>query len=511
MSKLPKLKLCEGALKKWKGDALVLLLREEDCTDSIPFAGPYEETVKEMVRRKDFTGKKGSMLRIPLLEGDAKNLYLVGLGKTEEGSAVLVRDTVAQTLRALGRHNCESALLLPEGLERFWENEEKDKNSVPASELLAEAAELAGYSFDAYKKKKAPDEEKEEEKKSALKELSAPELKEKAVERGRVYASAQRYARDLANEPGNVINPSELAERALALAESCKEAGLNCVVWDEKRLKEERMGALLAVGSGSHNPPRFIHMSYKPQKARKKIVLVGKGITFDSGGLNIKPDNYMATMKGDKSGACNVLGIMKGAVELGLKLELHGLIAAAENMPSGTASRPDDIVRARNGKTIEITNTDAEGRVILADALSLASELKPDAIIDMATLTGACVVALGKGTAGLFTRDDDLAEELLASARRRGERLWRLPAEDEVIAEGLKSNVADLVNSGGRYGGATFGALFLAEFVEKDIPWAHLDIAGVDFCDKERGVYSKGATAFGVRTCLDYLCRLSEE
>ncbi|MDR1649818.1 MAG: aminopeptidase, partial [Synergistaceae bacterium] len=244
------------------------------------------------------------------------------------------------------------------------------------------------------------------------------------------------------------------------------------------------------------------------QPSRKKAVFVGKGITFDSGGLDLKSSESMKTMKGDKSGACNVLGVLDGAAALGLETEIHGIIAAAENMPSGRALRPDDIIRARNGKTIEIDNTDAEGRLVLADALALASELEPDVLIDMATLTGACAVALGNWSAGLFTADDALSEALLASARRRGERLWRLPMDDEKIGESVKSKFADLVNAGSRYGGATFGAMFLAEFVAPGIAWAHIDIAGADFMKEEGGLYARGASAFGVRTCLDFLAGL---
>ncbi|MBR0257907.1 MAG: leucyl aminopeptidase family protein, partial [Synergistaceae bacterium] len=271
----------------------------------------------------------------------------------------------------------------------------------------------------------------------------------------------------------------------------------------------ERMGALLAVGSGSKNPPRLIHLTYKPKGTpSKKIAFVGKGITFDSGGLNIKPDNFMLTMKGDKTGACNVLGIMKGVAELGVTAEVHGFMTCAENMPSGSSYRPDDIIRARNGKTIEITNTDAEGRLVLADALCVASELKPDVIIDMATLTGACAVALGKTRAGLFVNDDDLAGKLLTASENAGEPLWRMPLDDDEISESMKSPFADLLNSGPRYGGAIYAALFLKEFIGENISWAHLDIAGVDFRDKVKGVYCKGATAFGVRTCLEFLMRL---
>jgi leucyl aminopeptidase len=216
----------------------------------------------------------------------------------------------------------------------------------------------------------------------------------------------------------------------------------------------------------------------------------------------------MRTMKCDKSGACGVLGIMKGVAALQPKAEVHGIIAAAENMPGGNAFRADDIIKARNGKTIEILSTDAEGRRVLADALVLASELKPDVIIDLATLTGACAVALGNWTSGLFSADDALCDALLNSARTRGERLWRLPMDDEKIGEDIKSKFADLANLGNRFGGATFGAMFLAEFVEKGISWAHIDIAGVDFIKEESGVYSRGASAWGVRTCLDYLLNM---
>ena len=485
----------EGPAEGWKGDALVLLLREEDCGKGTEL--PHGDLVKELAARKDFTGKKGSLLRVPLFDGKVRNLYLAGLGKGKDCCPALVRDMLAYALRTAGRHRNETALVsaAPCGQDAG----DPGKDGLSRSTLLAEAAGLCGYVFDKYKKKE------DDDKGFSLREVSVANLSGKDSEEGLKFAAAQLTTRELANEPSNVINPPVLAERAEALA---KEVGLGCEIWDERRLEAERMGALLAVGRGSATPPRLIHLSYVPKKAKKKIVFVGKGLTFDSGGLDIKPAEFMLTMKGDKSGGCNVLGVMKGVAALAPEVEVHGIVAAAENMPSGTAYRPDDIVRARNGKTIEINNTDAEGRLALADALCLASELKPDAIIDMATLTGACVVALGKWTGGIFSRDDALAEALLASAKRRGERFWRLPAEDEKIEEATKSPFADLVNSGGRYGGATFATIFLSNFVDKEIPWAHLDIAGVDFMDKEWGVYVKGASGFGVRTCLDYVMGL---
>ena len=496
------LKVYGGNAAGWSGGAVVLLLREEDCR-SVPEV-PCRDAVKELAARKDFTGKAGTSLRVPLLSGGVRNLFLVGLGSGEDEacSAEAVRNALTAALREAGRHRCESALVPMEHLNvgggRPFGPEAPDWSVV-----VGEAAGLSGYAFDKYKERKEDDDEGA----FALREVLVPGLDEAGGRRGMTYAAAQVAARDLANEPGCVINPPALADRAQVMA---KELGLDCEVWDEARLKEERMGALLAVGSGSATPPRLIRLSYVPGggKARRKVVFVGKGITFDSGGLDIKPASSMTTMKGDKSGACCVMGILRGAAEMKLDVEVHGILASAENMPSGSSFRPDDIVRARNGKTIEINNTDAEGRLVLADALCLASEMRPDAIVDIATLTGACAVALGNWRAGLFSRSDDLSGALLASARRRGERFWRLPAEDDRIAEKLKSPFADLVNSGQRYGGATFAALFLGNFVDRAIPWAHLDIAGVDFMEKAWGVYARGASAFGVRTCLDYLASL---
>jgi leucyl aminopeptidase len=496
-----KISALSDSVKSWKGDALLALMREEDCKKCL-IAPPYDKYVKALVERKDFEGKKGSAARVPLFEEGVKNLYLVGLGKAEEYAPAALRDGLTHALRKIGRERNESLLIL---------SDKSDAETDVIDVILGEAVGLCGYSFEKYKKKEKKEEQGET---FVLKEVVGDRIDAKKTALGQIFADAQCFARDLANEPGNVVNPVTLAQIATRFA---KEHGLDCEVWDEKKLEREGMGALLAVGQGSVTPPRLIHLTYTPKgKAKKgtkatkvkKVAFVGKGITFDSGGLDLKPSDFMRTMKGDKSGACNVLGILKGVAALEPKAEVHGIIAAAENMPGGNAFRPDDIVRARNGKTIEIDNTDAEGRLVLADALSFASDLKPDAIIDMATLTGACAVALGNWTAGLFTADEGLSAALLASAQKRGERLWRLPMDDEKIGETLKSKFADLVNGGSRYGGATFAAMFLNEFVEKGIPWAHLDIAGADFMKEESGVYARGASAWGVRTCLDYIAAL---
>ena len=465
-------------------DSVLVLLGEEACKNLPPLPESIKDITASLIARKDFTGKKGSLLRVPMVEG---TLYLAGLGKPAGCKPSVIRDALASGLRRAGRSRAHTAFVPLKHL-----------GAEGLGVLLGEAAGLCGYVFDKYKTKD------EDYKPFALEEVFTDIDDAEGFRKGLVFAEAQAFSRDIVNEPGCAVWPQVMAEKAQA------QYGFTCEVWDEERLRAERTGGLLAVGSGSKNPPRLIHLAYKPANPSKCIVFVGKGITFDSGGLNIKPDQFMLTMKGDKTGACNVLGVMKGAAELGLNVEVHGILSCAENMPSGSSYRPDDIITARNGKTIEINNTDAEGRLVLADALCVASELKPDAIIDMATLTGACAVALGKYRAGLFSNDDSLAWKILYASENQGEPLWRMPLEDEHISESLKSPYADLVNCGERYGGAIFAALFLKEFVGEGIAWAHIDIAGPDFKDKEDGVYSKGASAFGVRTCLELAERFSE-
>jgi leucyl aminopeptidase len=364
------------------------------------------------------------------------------------------------------------------------------------TQAITEGAILGDYRFDKYKTQK-------EEEKVEISEVEIYKGDERGIRIGQILANAQRFVRDLVNEPGNVINPITLAEIAQKLAQ---EHGLECKVYDEKQIQEMGMLALWSVGKGSATPPRFIHLTYKPEgEPKDRVVFVGKGLTFDSGGLNIKTGDYMRTMKMDKSGACTVLGIMKAVAQLKLPVEVHGIIGAAENMPSGTAYRPDDIIRAMNGKTIEIDNTDAEGRVTLADALSYASNLEPSWIVDMATLTGACVVALGEYTAGLFTNDPEFGEELIKVSKRTGERLWMLPMDDKRLKDKIKKGDGDVLNTGGRYGGAITAAMFLEEFVKEGIKWIHLDIAGPAYFKEEFDYYSKGATGFGLRTCVEYL------
>jgi len=318
-------------------------------------------------------------------------------------------------------------------------------------------------------------------------------------------AAAANVARALAHQPPNVINPVSLAARARALARQC---GLGCTVLDERQMGRLRMGGIMAVGQGSDTPPRLIVLSYRGSSPARPVVLVGKAITFDTGGYSIKTRDGILGMKYDKCGGTTVLGAMHAVAALEPRVPVVGIIAAAENMISGGAYRPDDIITTMSGKTVEIVSADAEGRMVLCDALTYAQrKWKPRAIIDLATLTGGVVVSLGKLRAGLFCTHERLREALLASGERTDELLWPLPLDDGYL-EGLKGNDSDLRNSGGREGHAILAAVFLKQFVGSTIPWAHLDIAGVADVDKDQPYCPKGATGFGVRLLADYLAGL---
>ncbi len=476
--------------------AVIALVDQDSCENfKLPdFLNDLQKIFNAAFTRKDFTGKKGKFLRVPVFDNaNVRNLYLFGLGEKDKCNSNLIRDSLAWAFRAARNDKNKNVLLLADGIKYFCN----------VNEITAEAAGLSAYDFDKYKSKK--DDENSKPAKLDNIFIHGVEINQNEIQRGEIFASSQVYSRDLINIPGCDVNPVIMAEKAQALA---KDYGLEIEIYDEKKLLSENMGGILAVGKGSAVPPRLIHLKYAPKNPRKKIVFVGKGITFDSGGLDIKPENFMLQMKCDKTGACNVLGILKAVADLKPDIEIHGILACAENMPSGNAFRPDDIIKIHNGKTVEINNTDAEGRLVLADGLSLASDLKPDVIIDMATLTGACAVALGNWRAGLFVNDEELSNAILTASKKSGEAFWRMPHEDEHIEETLKSPFADLTNCGKRYGGAIFAAIFLSNFVAKDIAWAHLDLAGVDYYEKEYGIYSKGASAFGVRTCLEYVMNL---
>jgi leucyl aminopeptidase len=483
-----KIRLFDGDISSFEGDAVAILVYEEDL-DKIGAAVGKDlaPAVSTRMEKTEFKAKKDSFLAVPVYGKGLSVVYLAGLGSRENAEPDALRRAAAGAMKQAMQDRCRRLAIA--GVSGF-----DDKEAACA----VEGALLGAYRFLKYKT-----DSQKQELPPEVEELFVAGSDERALEKGRIAGEAQNYARDLANEPGNVINPVVLAEKARELAAEC---GLECTVFDEDNLREMGMNGLLAVGGASPTPPRLIHLVYRPGKgAERRIAFVGKGITFDSGGLNIKPGEHMRTMKGDKTGACNVLAVMKAVSRLKPSVEVHGFIGAAENMPGGSAYRPDDVIVMRNGKTVEIDNTDAEGRVTLADVLAYACGQKPSALVDMATLTGACVVALGEYTAGLFSPDDSLAQGFLEASARTGERMWRLPLDDERLRKKIKSDIADVVNTGGRTGGAITAAMFLQEFVGEDIPWVHIDIAGTDNSTEDYGYYRKGETGFGVRTCLDWL------
>ncbi len=428
--------------------------------------------------RLKFTGKPGQSVSLDTLGRlPATRVLLVGLGDRAKVAPGTLRDAGAQAVdAALGQRLDEVGFVVPEGAD---------------ARLIAEGALLGAYRFDQHKKAD-PDDPPARVTRFDL--LGAGDA---ALDRAATIAGAINLARTLVNEPPNVCTPSRLAAVAGEIASG---ADLGLTVLGPDEMEARGMGGILAVSAGAEEAPRLIHLTWQPEGAAAEggIVIVGKGLTFDSGGLSIKPAKSMENMHIDMAGAAAVLGAMKIVAALRPGVTVHGIVGSCENMPDGKSYRPSDILEMYSGKTVEVLNTDAEGRIVLADCLHYAKQLQPKLIVDLATLTGACMVALGEHYAGLFTDDEAVAEELLASAREAGERLWRLPL-DPKLAPSIKSQRADIKNLGGPYGGAITGALFLKEFVG-DTPWAHLDIAGPATADKTDGHIRAGGTGYGVLT-----------
>ena len=380
-------------------------------------------------------------------------------------------------------------------------------------EALAEGFLLGSYEFNKYKEKKE---------KYTLKEIifSTEEFTGKKVDlkaasegfkEAEVIANATNFAKDIVNEIPEIYTPQKMAEDAQNLAKNI--ASIKCEVYDEKFLAKENMNAFLAVNRASMHKPRLIHLTYKPKKSKKRIIFVGKGLTYDSGGLSLKPADYMLTMKSDKSGAAAALGIIKGAAELNLPFEIHAILGATENMIGGNAYKPDDVLISRSGISIEVRNTDAEGRLVLADCLSYAQDFKPDILIDMATLTGACVVGLGEYTTGIMGNSESLKSEFKNKIKNSGELVTTLDF-NPYLSELIKSQIADVSNcASSRYGGAITAGMFLAKFIKDEYKdkWLHLDIAGPAYREKTWGYNQAGASGAGVRMNLYFLQALSKE
>jgi len=462
--------------------------------------------IERLIELGDFKGKEKTGATVYGNDNiGAKRVLLVGLGEKKKATLDTVRKATANAAKKSVEVKAENVSL---ALHKAFGGR-FDLSAV--GRACGEGAYFGSYRYDEFVA------ESENGRRDCLKvELIDPDSAKlrklgKGFARGVIIGRAQSYARTLANRPANVVNPAKLAALAKELARGSK--GLSCTVFDEKQLAAKGMGGVLAVGSGSQNKPRFIVLKYSPTSRIVKnvptVALVGKAITFDSGGISIKPAAHMDEMKLDKSGGISVLGAMKAVAELAPPINVYGIIPSAENLPSGTSYRPGDIITTFSGKTVEVQNTDAEGRLILCDALSYAVKQGCDIIIDIASLTGACVVALGKYKAGLMGNDDRLTRALQRASEDSGEEVWAMPSGDE-YAEEMKSKIADLKNIGSRWGGACTAAAFLRQFVD-DKKWAHLDIAGVWSFDKATEFTTQGASAFGVRLLTTYLISLTKK
>ncbi len=447
------------------------------------------------LQKKTFVSDSGSEIRISKNDGKPDEVIISKVKPDDKFSVDYFRNHLAGFLPALQKEEVKYLhVFIPKyaAFKSWFDDEEY------FYQTFIEGIYYGNYTFDGYKSDK-----------KNLKDLEVrfyadnnKKLKS-ALKKAGYLMQGVKFARDLQNEPASVLTPAVFANR---IKNVIGKVNVKVKVFDEKEITKRKMGGLLAVGMGSKNLPRFIIMEYKgsTDSKKKKIALVGKGVTFDSGGISIKPAQNMGYMKADMSGAAVVAGTVLAAAKAKLPIDILGVIPAAENMLSGSAMRPGDIVTMSSGKTIEVDNTDAEGRMILSDALHYASQQKPDAIIDLATLTGACAVALGEFVAGLFTKDQKLNDSLFKLGLKTYDRLWALPMWDD-FHKLNSSDVADVKNVGGRWGGAITAAKFLENFVDSKIPWAHLDIAGPSIMNSSTNYSKKYMTGFGVRLLFEYL------
>ena len=478
-------------LEVWQGDTLAVgLFSDPDHPARAQVESLVGAGLSELLERRRFKGKPGESVSLQRLEARPGTVILVGLGEPAGFDGNALRTATASIARAAAAAGSRSlALALPvEGLE-----------PGAATATMAEAVRLSLYADHRFRSEPDPQSVPE-----LVTLLGLPEGSEAGLRSIDGLCAGVELARQLVAAPPNVATPAALAEAAASIA---ADYGLELKVLERSDCEALGMGAYLAVAQGSDLPPKFIHLTYRPAgETRRRVALVGKGLTFDSGGYNLKvAGSQIEMMKYDMGGSAAVLGAMRAIAQIRPEgVEVHAIVASCENMISGGAMHPGAILTASNGKTIEINNTDAEGRLTLADALVYASKLEPDAIVDLATLTGACVIALGEEIAGLWSCSDGLAEALLAAGRAGGESYWRMPLRSS-YKEGLKSAFADLKNTGPRPGGSITAALFLQDFVPKDLPWAHLDIAGTVWSDKGRGLDPAGATGFGVRTLVNWI------
>lgn len=423
-----------------------------------------------------FEGKPGQIFVIHTQkEFPATQILALGLGNEQKLDNHVIRENVAKAIRKCIELKAKTVAF--------------DFSTDYSFEIpTIIGTNIANYHFDKYKTKKE----------HRISEIYLSNVSKEQVEVAKIVSDSMKFTRNLSNEPASFATPTKLAEIAQGIE------GISTKIYDEDKIRELGMTAYLAVGQGSTQPPKFIHMKYSPENPKKRIAIIGKGLCFDSGGLDIKPPASMLNMKDDMSGAACILGVMKALSKLKPEIEVNGIIAACENMPSGSSYKPGDILTAKNGKTIEVDNTDAEGRITLADALCYACELGVEEVIDIATLTGACMVALGTAASGIMGNNEEFIKNIIDIGSYAGEKYWELPMWQE-YRDNMNSDVADMKNTGTRNGGASAAGMFLKEFVTDNVKWAHLDVAGTAFLDKPQKEFCKGATGVGVRTLLNYI------
>lgn len=451
-----------------------------------------EKAVADVFTSGEFTGKAYETVMLHRPQGlQAKRLLLIGGGKAKPFSHVEARRAAGTAIRSLKPKMIKScALVIPE----------LPTGPEDAVRCILEGALVADFDPDTYRSDRKDLSMKDF---TVVAPAGADQAKlQQALTQGRVIGESQNFTRVLVNEPGNRMTPTMLADHAKKM---CASAGLKFEAYGPDKIKELKMGAFWSVAQGSDEEPRLIIMRYEPQGAPEKPVLglVGKGVTFDTGGISIKPADGMEKMKYDMAGGAAMIGAMRAIAQLKPKVKVIGIVCATENMPSGKAQKPGDVQIAMSGKSIEIINTDAEGRLVLADGLHYARTLGCTHLIDAATLTGACVVALGHANAGVFANDEDAYQHFTRALQKSGEKFWRLPLDQEYLDQ-IRSNIADIMNTGGRWGGASTAAVFLKEFVD-DTPWLHLDIAGTAWIDENKSWIAKGPSGIAVRSLIEYV------
>ncbi|MDP9266893.1 MAG: leucyl aminopeptidase [Acidobacteriota bacterium] len=475
--------------------------KDKNAPQLSPADAALDAAAAELIASGEVKGKMFEAVMLHRPAGlKAKRLLVIGGGKVKDFSSYELRKMAGTAVRFLKPKGIKSFAFVAPELQMTPQSGMADSvRSVVEGALVGD--------FD-------PDTYKSDRKDLAMQEMSvvAPASSsgdqralQAAIDQARIIGESQNFTRELVNEPGNRMTPTMLADRAKKMCEAVKSPHLKCEVLDGAKIRELKMGAFWSVSQGSDEPPALIVMTYTPPGAPEKPVLglVGKGITFDSGGISIKPSDGMEKMKYDMAGGAAMIGAMRAIALLQPKVKVIGIVCASENMPSGHAQKPGDVQIAMSGKSIEIINTDAEGRLVLADGLFYARQLGCTHLIDAATLTGACVVALGMINAGVFANDDAMYERFRHALERAGEKMWRLPLDPE-YQEMIKSGIADIVNSGGRWGGAVTAAMFLKEFVD-ETPWIHLDIAGVAWMEQDKSWIAKGPTGIAVRSLVEFV------